>query len=185
MFLGNHRRSHHYQRCEMKLAKGAILVTSVLASQLSWCRRQVLGTSREPSMSATRERLQLQLRLQMSKILIAGMHLLIWRVLFFLHPLCYHIKGTRTLLVLPQDYFSPLALRHSLAGRETDHFIVHRPGGSSIIERINVNWIRRARRSRCLRHIEEGEDKICENREAGLCLNFLGIKCSGLCEDMT
>ena len=86
---------------------------------------------------------------------------------------------------LPQDYISPLALRHSLAGRETDCFTVHRPVGSSIIGRINVNWIWRARSSRCLRHIKEGEDKICENREADLCLNFLGIKCSGLCEDMT
>lgn len=39
-------------------------------------------------------------------------------------------------LVLPQDYISPLALKHSLAGRETDHFTVHRPASSSITESI-------------------------------------------------
>ena len=71
--------------------------------------------------------------LQMSKTLIAGTHLLIWRALFSLQQLCCHIKGTHTFLVLPQVYISPLALKHSLAGRETDHFTVHRPAGSSII----------------------------------------------------
>ena len=62
----------------------------------------------------------------MTKTPIPGMHLLIRSVLFSLHLLCCHFEGTYTFNVLPPESLSSVALRHSLAGREPDHFSIHR-----------------------------------------------------------